>query len=266
MRNSQVLAKLRSGQPALITCLHLADPALFEMTSLLGFDGIWLDLEHHHHSVETSATFMRAARVGCSDVMVRPGKGEFMRLGRILEAGANGIMYPRCDDAAEAAEVVRWAKFAPLGQRGFDGAGADSPYGEIPMPEYIRTANEQTFLVVQLEDQKAVDDAERIAAVPGVDALMFGPADFTVLSGIPGQWDHPRVQAAVERVAAAAKNQGKHWGTPAFNLEHCRQLMAMGARIHFHMADIVLVRDGLKDIQRRFGQLGFTFENRLVRS
>ena len=72
----------------------------------MGFDGIWMDLEHHGYRLETASTLMRAARVGSSDIVARPAKGEFMRMGRLLEAGATGIMYPRCGDAAEAADVV----------------------------------------------------------------------------------------------------------------------------------------------------------------
>ena len=128
MRKSNILAKIRQGRTALATTLHLTDPSLFELASLMGFDGIWMDMEHHGYSLETAANLMRAARVGRgSDIIVRPGKGEFMRMARMLEAGATGIMYPRCDGVDEAREVVRWAKFAPLGQRGFDGAGADAP-------------------------------------------------------------------------------------------------------------------------------------------
>src|SRR5713101_7598058 len=119
MRISTVKAKLARDEPVLLTTLHLTDPAVYELTSLMGFDGIWMDMEHHGYSLETATTLMRAARVGRGvDIMVRPAKGEFMRMGRMLEAGATGILYPRCDDAAEARQVVTWAKFAPLGKRG----------------------------------------------------------------------------------------------------------------------------------------------------
>lgn len=266
MRASRIKAKLKRHEPVLITQLHLVDPSVFELASLMGFDGIWMDLEHHGYSLETAAVLMRSARVGSSDIVARPAKGEFMRMCRMLEAGATGIMYPRCSDAAEAAEVVTWAKFAPVGRRGFDGAGADAPYCTMPVADYVAQANEQTFVIVQLEEQHAVDEAEAIAAVPGVDVLMFGPADFSVLEGIPGQFAHPRVQTAIERVAAAARNQGKDWGMPTWNPEHCQQLQSLGARVLFHMADIVLVRNGLQEIQKQFGAVGFTFDNRLTAS
>src|SRR5262245_11886548 len=118
MRFSRVKAKLRAGEPVLITCCHFFDPTVYELVSLLGFDGIWLDLEHHATSDETAANLMRAARVGTSDIIARPAKGEFMRMGRLLEAGGQGIMYPRCETAEEAAELVRWGKFAAEGERG----------------------------------------------------------------------------------------------------------------------------------------------------
>ena len=84
-------------------------------------------------------------------------------MGRILEAGAQGIMYPRCESAEEAAEVVRWAKFAPLGERGVDGANPDNPYCAMPMPPYLKAANENTLLITQLESPKALDAADAIA-------------------------------------------------------------------------------------------------------
>src|SRR3954469_14198830 len=174
MRKSRILEKVSRGETALAVTLHLTDPVVFEMTGLLGFDGIWMDLEHHGYSLETGMNLMRAARAGGrgTDIVARPGKGEFMRMARLLEAGATGIMYPRCSDVAEAKEVVRWAKYAPIGQRGFDGAGPDAPYGMTPMAEYVREANRQTFVLVQLEEPTAIEQAEAVAAVPGVDMIM----------------------------------------------------------------------------------------------
>lgn len=264
MRLSKVRARLRQNKPALITTLHYIDPTLYEMTSLMGFDGIWMDLEHHHYSVETAANLMRAARVGTSDIIARPAKGEFMRMARLLEAGAQGIMYPRCESAAEAAEVVRWAKFAPLGERGLDGANADAPYCTAPLKPYLRTANEETVVIVQIESPKALEDVEAMAKVPGVDVLMLGPADFTVLAGVPGQFDHPLVLQARDRIAAAAARAGIHWGTVGFSPEHTRELLKQGARFICHGADIVALKRALEQIQTQFTPLGFTFDNRLT--
>src|SRR5690625_394939 len=118
MRKSNCVNLWRSGKPALGITLHLTDPVVFELATLLGFDLIWVDMEHHGHSLETVSRLMYAARNGKSDVMLRPAKGEFGKAARMLESGANGIMYPRCDSANEAVELVNNTKFPPLGLRG----------------------------------------------------------------------------------------------------------------------------------------------------
>jgi 4-hydroxy-2-oxoheptanedioate aldolase len=259
VRTSIVKKKLRRDEAALVVCLHYTDASIHEMTSLMGFDCIWLDLEHHGYSVETATQMMRAARVGSSDILARPAKGEFMRMSRLLEMGATGILYPRCDNAEEAAEVVRWAKFAPQGQRGADGANADMPYLMMPIGEYVRKANEETFVAIQVEDADGVARADEIAAVDGVDILFFGPGDFSILSGFPGQMDHPEIQRAMEHVAAAARRHGKHWGMPCFSPDHGRKLLDMGARFLAHGADIVLLKRALENIQAQFSPLGFHF-------
>ena len=263
MRNSVIKAKLRRNEPALITTLHYIDPTLYEMTSLMGFDGIWMDLEHHHYSVETAANLMRAARVGVSDIVARPAKGEFMRMARLLEAGAQGIMYPRCESAAEAAEVVRWSKFAPLGERGVDGANADAPYCAAPMKHYLKKANAETLVIVQIESPRALDEVESMAKVPGVDVLMIGPADLSVLSGVPFEFDHPTMIQARHRVAAAARDAGIHWGSTSATPAHSRALVEAGARFICHGADILFVKRALEQVQQEYGALGFTFDNRL---
>ncbi|QDT56243.1 2-keto-3-deoxy-L-rhamnonate aldolase [Caulifigura coniformis] len=260
MKPSRVLQKLRRGERSLGVCLHLTDPAVYEMAGLLGFDAIWMDLEHHGYSVETAGNLMRAARVGGTDIVARPGKGEFMRLSRLLELGASGIMYPRCDSPEEAAEVVRWAKFAPLGQRGFDGSGPDARYTLTPMTSYLKQANDETFVLIQVEHPSAVEKAEEILSVPGVDMLMLGPADFSVLTGIPGEFGHASIQAAFERIANAAKKTGKHWAATCGSVEQAARLTEMGASLVFHGCDLVFVRQGLEQVRQRFSEaLGMTF-------
>ena len=267
MRTSRVLSKIRAGETAWGVCLHLTDPSLFEMTSLLGFDAIWMDMEHHGYSVETAGNLMRAARVGNCDIVARPGKGEFMRMGRMLELGATGIMYPRCDGPEEAREVVKWAKFAPLGKRGFDGSGADVPYVLSPLDKYIADANQQTFVLIQLEEPHAVAQAEAIASVPGVDMLMFGPADFSVLTGVPFNFSHPTIIDAIEKTAAAVRNTGKHWAATCGTIEQAKRFIDMGARLVFHGCDIIFVKQGLELVRKAASeQVGIRFNDVVNRS
>ena len=133
----------------------------------------------------------------------------------------------------------------------------------MPLAPYVAYANEQTFLVAQIEDPAALEHVDEIAAVDGIDVLFFGPGDFGVLSGFPGQWDHPSYASAIQRIAAAAERAGKAWGMPSPTLERTRELLDLGARFIAHGADIIMVKTGLEAIQDRFAALGFTFDRSL---
>jgi len=250
MHSSIVKQKLARKEPVIGIALHLTDPSVYEMTSLMGFDYIWMDLEHHAYSVETANNLMRAARVGTSDIMARPAKGEFMRIGRLLEAGAHGILYPRCDNAEEARQVVRWSKFGPLGTRGFDGGNPDMPYCSMDMVEYINKANTETWIVIQIEDPKALEHADEIAAVEGIDVLMLGPADFSILAGIPGQFQHPKIDEALKVLARAAERHGKAWGTVAGTPQRVQELLNRGALWTTIGCDLIWVKNGLEQAKR----------------
>ncbi|MFN0056297.1 MAG: HpcH/HpaI aldolase family protein [Planctomycetales bacterium] len=256
MRQSKVKAKLKNKQPVVGVALHFYDPSVYELTSLFGFDFIWIDLEHHATSVETANNLMRAARVGTSDIMARPAKGEFMRLGRMLESGAQGILYPRCESAAEAREVVKWSKFAPLGARGFDGGNCDMPYCLMEPAEYVQKANDETWIVIQIEDPQALEQADEIAAVEGVDVVMLGPADFSILGGFPGQFNHPRIDEALRKLAAACDRHGKAWGTVAGTPQRVKELLDRGARWTTCGCDLVWVLNGLKQAQTDLAAMG----------
>ena len=263
MRLSTIKAKLAQDKPVLLTMLNTIDPAIFELTSLFGMDGIWVDLEHNNPSVETVAALLRSARVGSADVLARVAKGEFMRMGRLLEAGATGIMYARCDNAREAAEVVQSCKFAPLGRRGFCGGNADMPYCTMKLSDYIEQANQQTFVVIQLEDQQAIENAHKIAHVPGVDVLFFGPADYSIASGIPGRFDHPKIQQAMETIASAARDAQIHWGSISSSPRHTEKLLKNGARLISYLSDTVIFKKHLQQVRKQFEPLGLDFDNRL---
>lgn len=209
---------------------------------------------------------MRAARVGSSDIVARRAKGEFMRLARLLEAGAQKIMYPRCESTSEAAEVVKWAKFPTLGSRGIDGGNADVPYGTRSPQQYVNEANQETFIIVQLEDQRAIEFTNDIAAVKGVDVLFLGPGDYSSLSGFPGQFDHPLLEKETVQISAAAQRAGKSWGRPALTLDEARRYLAMGASIIGHTSDTRLLKSSYERIQQELGELGFTFDNHFAQS
>jgi 4-hydroxy-2-oxoheptanedioate aldolase len=253
MHVSRVLEKIGRGETAYGVSLRLFDPVVYEMAAGIGFDAFWMDLEHHATTIVQARELMCAARAGgAADVVARPGKGEFMQIGRLLEAGAHGIMYPRCESVAEAKEVVKWAKFYPIGQRGFDGAGADGDYMALPINDYLQRANANTFLILQIENRDALNCCNEMLALDGVDMLMLGPGDFSILSGYAGEVTHSEVSSAHLKVAQAANRLGKHWASVAFTPDHAKSLAKEGASLVFHGADIVMLRNELVKLHDLF--------------
>lgn len=258
MQMSRVRQRWAEGKPALGTIAYFTDPASAELISLMGFDCVWVDLEHQSTSVSEAAQMFRATRVGQADVMARPGKGEFVRLSRLLEAGAMGIIYPRCDNAEEAREVVRWAKFAPLGKRGFMGVNPDVPYGMVGMVDYLREANNRTWLAIQIESPEAVEHTRAIAEVEGVDLVFFGPADYSILSGVPGQMEG-KVLEAMHRICSETLAAGKRFGTFVTNVEQAQRALNLGASLICYGMDILFLKAALENAKQQLSALGFTF-------
>lgn len=256
MKINRIKQRLQNNEPSLITTLHLVDPMVYELASLIGIDGIWMDMEHRGYSLETAQMLMTAASAGGdTDILVRTSRGEMTAVTRLLESGAQGIIYPRCQNAAEARAVVDAAKFPPRGERGCDGWNRDAPFGTMPLADYVRMANEQTMVIIQIETPEALGNAAEIAGIDGVDALMFGMGDYSVFSGVPGQVRHPQVLEASRRACDAALAAGKHFGQPAGTMEAIEELLDMGGRLIFHYADVLFVDRGLRGMKSQFEAL-----------
>jgi 4-hydroxy-2-oxoheptanedioate aldolase len=231
----------------------------------MGFDCLWIDLEHQPLGMAEASNMMRAARVGDMDVMARPAKGEFMRMARLLEAGASLIMYPRCDSADEARELVRCGKFPPLGERGLYSASPDNPYSTMPLKDYVRQANEQTILIAQIESPNAVKNARAIAEVEGIDMLFFGPADYSMMAGVAGEFELPVVQDALRETCRVALAAGKRFGTTVSGVEYAKSILDIGGTLLCYSGDLHFVRQALIDVKTQFGLLGFEFAPKLRR-
>jgi 4-hydroxy-2-oxoheptanedioate aldolase len=147
-------------------------------------------------------------------------------------------MVPHVMSLADAKNVVHMTRFHPIGRRAADGGNADGAYCGIDFVDYIKQANEQRFVVVQIEDPEPLADLDAIAALPGIDMLFFGPGDFSHGIGAPAVWNHPRLLAARKQVAAAAQAHGKFAGTMA-SPANMDELIAMGYRFLNLGADVV---------------------------
>jgi 2-dehydro-3-deoxyglucarate aldolase/4-hydroxy-2-oxoheptanedioate aldolase len=226
---------------------QLCHPKVVEIIGLHGgYEAVWLDQEHGGLTLTQVEEAARAARAVGLDTFARLAATDYASVMRPLEAGAGGVMAAMVRDAAETAEVVRWAKFHPLGLRGVNGTGVDGRYGTLPLAEYFRRANEETFIAIQIERAEAVQEAEKIAAVPGVDVLFIGPADLSQSLGIPGQWEHPRLWEAIEHVGRAARAHGIHWAILPLSAAHARRCVDLGCRMLSVGLDVWALQRGLR--------------------
>ena len=253
MRKNKILQKLRKGEPVMLACpTPYPSPKLIEMIGLIGFDGVWIDMEHQDYDYDQLFAMGLACRASGMDPLVRMRKGPYWSYFRCLEAGANGIMVPHVCSAAEAREVVRNSRFHPLGQRGMDGVEVASNYGMEAMAEYMASANEETLVSIQIEDREGVEAIDEILAVEGLDGIMVGPGDLTQSYGIPTQGGHPLIVEAVDRVAEACRRHGKWWGIPVASPEAAKPYYEKGARFFVCGAAIIILQQGYSRIWKEF--------------
>ena len=257
MTKSRLLRKLRDGDFVRVAGINrVTDPWLVELAGRVGFDVIWFDMEHRPYGYDVVGPLSLACRATGVDLMVRILKTGYTSPMRVLELGANGTMVPHCRSAEEARQWVEWTKYPPLGKRGFDNAGVDADYALGDSIEYLRHANEETFLVLQIEDKEAVDCVDEIAAVDGVDLLFIGPADLTISYGVPMQKEHPVVQHAMDKVANAAAKAGKWWGTVTNTPEAAQKELDRGARMVTCVNDHFLLAYGMQNAYKEFANIG----------
>jgi 4-hydroxy-2-oxoheptanedioate aldolase len=256
MTPSRVLAKLRAGGFVKIAGIgRVAEPWLTEVIGRIGYDLIWFDMEHRPYGVDKIDPLSLACRATGIDLMVRICKNGYHSAMQALEFGANGLMIPHCRSAEEARQWVEWVRFPPAGKRGLDGVGADADFGLADTSQHLEHANREVFLALQIEDKEAVDAIDEIAAVPGYDLLFVGPGDLSLSYGVPLQFEHPVMQEAISRVAAAVAKHGKWWGTTSGTPEAAQRALDRGARMITAGVDHVFLVNGFKNTFADFGRI-----------
>jgi len=151
----------------------------------------------------------------------------------------------------DARNVVRMTRFHPVGRRPVDGGNADGKYCNVPFVDYLQQANEERFIIVQIEDPEPLDDLDAICALDGIDIILFGPGDFSHGIGAPGQFEHPDLLAARRRVAECANRHGKVAGTVG-GLGNLQELIDMGFRFVNLGADVLALSQYYQGIAAGF--------------
>jgi 2-keto-3-deoxy-L-rhamnonate aldolase RhmA len=206
----EALQRIRSGQLTLgFGVHHLRGAAVPLLAKAAGYDWLFIDSEHGSISTqEISQLCLAALPTGIAPI-VRICRGAFDEGTRALDNGALGIVVPHVDTADEARQLVDAFRFHPMGHRSTGGAPAQFAFRAPPAPDLQRILNAELLVIPMIETPKAVENAEAIAAVEGIDALLIGTNDLVLEMGIAGQLGHERVQSAYRRVSEACRRHKK---------------------------------------------------------
>ena len=229
-------------------------PNVAMIAAAAGFDAIYVDLEHNPTSLETCSMLCVASLGAGITPMVRIGSQDAHLAARVLDCGAQGLMVPHINSPAEAEAIVVACRFPPIGHRSVGGAGPALGYKRMPQSEVSGFLNRETLLLAMLETPEAIEQADEIAAVAGIDGLHIGSNDLTSEMGIPGRYRDPRYLAAVERAGKAARSRGKCLGIGGILFDHEMQseVVRLGARYLTGGNDVqYLLRGSTADAERR---------------
>jgi 2-keto-3-deoxy-L-rhamnonate aldolase RhmA len=218
------------GLAMIVKQVQSGDVALAAKTC--GYDAVYVDLEHSVIPESAAAQICITALNAGITPLVRVPSHEPHYAMRILDAGALGIVAPHVENADQARAIAKACRFAPLGERSVASNWPHFAYAVQPAETVRRVLNENTTLIVMLESPQAIERADEIAAVPGVDILHIGSTDLCDALGVPGQFDHPDIEQAFKRVIAAARANGKIAGAGGLGsaADVTKKVLRMGVR------------------------------------
>jgi len=236
------LLRAHGARSPIGTWVMSASPLVAEAVGLAGFDWGVLDMEHTPLDLMDLVHLLQAVGNTKMVPVVRVPWNDVVTVKRVLDAGAQTLMFPFVQNATEAAQAVAATRYPPEGVRGMAEMSRASRFGTTP--DYLRTANRHIGVVVQLETPQAIARLEEIASVPGVDALFVGPADLSAAMGHVGNPMHPSVMTLMTEAARRARALGKPIGTLGGNPEVVTRYRAAGFDFIAVSSDLGLLMRG----------------------
>jgi 2-dehydro-3-deoxyglucarate aldolase/4-hydroxy-2-oxoheptanedioate aldolase len=173
-----------------------------------GFHWTFIDGEHGTFDLQTIQDMCQASVGAGITPVVRVADLQYSLIARALDAGAQGILFPRVEDPETLRRAVSWTRFPPVGVRGYGLTPVNYNYEPRKIPEVIEHMNAQTMVIFQVETVAALERLDELMSVPGVDCVMVGPADLSISLGVPGDFVHPKMVEAIEQVRDACLRHG----------------------------------------------------------
>ena len=251
VRQSKVLKNIREKRLSSCAVVNTGSSRVAEMAGLLGYDCMWIDAEHTAADWHEIENIIMACKMTDMDSFVRISKGPYNNYIKPFELDATGIMVPHVMTGDEARQVVYMTRFPPLGRRALDSGNADGAYAMMPFDQYIHNSNHNKFIILQIEDVEAMEHIDDICSVDGIDAIFFGPNDFSNSIGRAGEWDNREVQEAREITCRTAKKHGKAVFLNC-HFSNAQACIDLGADILGIASDIHILGEQFLDIMNSF--------------
>jgi len=209
MTRLQRLLQEQGAPPLLGAAAYFYDPVFIEICAYLGFKVMWIEMEHSHITFSEAADLCRISQGAGLLTMIRVPNSSRENMLKAAECGPDIIDLPMANSEENLHEMVKYARFAPEGERGFFSVSRSVRYGLVPsVPDEQQKLNDEISLMAQIETAHAIDNVEEICAVPGVD-IFIGPADLAASLGVPGQTGHAKVKEAAALAVRTAKAHEK---------------------------------------------------------
>jgi len=246
---SSLKASLHTGQTVVgAMTFEFFSPGMSAILSNAGCRFVFYDMEHTGMGFETLKWLFSTCRGLPIEPMVRVPRGEYTYLARALDLGARGVMIPMVESAAQARSIVEACRYPPLGRRGAAFGFAQCDYHGGDVAAMMRAYHERILVAAQIETERGLDAVEEIAAVDGIDVLWVGHFDLSNFMGLPGQFDDPRFDAAMCRVADVARRHGKTAGFMATDKRWIDRVKAMGYSMIAIGTDVGLLWDATRGL------------------
>jgi 4-hydroxy-2-oxoheptanedioate aldolase len=238
--------RLRAGETVFTGWCPLGSPIVAETLAREGFPAVTLDQQHGLWDTAATVTGIAAVRAGGASPIVRIPLNSYAVASRALDMGAEGIIAPMINTAADARAFVAAAKFPPLGERSWGPQRAMTLAGVGDSKAYLRDANENVVTLAMIETRTAMANLDAVAATPGIDVLFVGPSDLSIGLSDGAELDphSPAVEAALDRIVAVANNAGKIAGLYCANAQRAVACAKRGIRFLAVGSDLTFLRNG----------------------
>ena len=246
-----VRAKLEAGEPVLALTLTTNSIEIAALGATLGFDFLWVEMEHSPITLETLRAIVLATRGLPAPVFARVPVIELWTAKRVLDQGVSGVIFPFTSNPELAQRAAQACKYPPLGLRGCGPGLAESSW---PEPDcYHDSADRNVVVMTVIEEARAVEQIDQIAATPGIDVLFIGTSDLSFSLGLRGRQNEPVLNDAIASIADAAKRHGKFLGRPARTPDEVRQFHAGGFQVLQCTTEVGLMRAGARALLEPLG-------------